>query len=307
MPQYIAVPDKKAFPISGNIGRIVTRFAPSPNGYLHIGHAYAAISAHDFARQNSGQFLLRIEDIDGTRSRIEHIDAIFADLRWLGLSWDVEPVQQSSRIVAYQSALDYLRSQGLVYRCFCTRQDIAQTLRQNSVQHGPDGPQYPGICRHLPQSIVEKRAHALSFAWRLDMRKAIEMVEPLIWHDAVAGAVIADPGQFGDVVLWRKDAPASYHLAATIDDAYQKITHVVRGLDLYDYTAVHRLLQSVLGLASPQYWHHPLLLDQEGEKLAKSRHSPSLLQRRLAGEDGIALAQSLRAGELPLGISLAPA
>jgi glutamyl-Q tRNA(Asp) synthetase len=307
MPQYIAVPEEKALPASAVASRIVTRFAPSPNGYLHIGHAFAAIAVHDFARKHEGRFLLRIEDIDGTRSRGEHIDAIIADLQWLGLCWDEVPLRQSSQVEAYQAALDRLRSQDLVYRCFCTRQDITATLRQRAVPHGPDGPQYPGSCRHIAPSVSDERAAKLPFAWRLDMAKAIEMTGLLVWQERDAGAIIADPGQFGDVVLWRKDAPASYHLAATLDDAYQAITHVVRGFDLYAYTAIHRLLQALLDLPVPQYWHHPLLVDPDGSKLAKSKRSPSLLERRLAGEDGIALAQSLRAGKLPLGISLAPA
>jgi glutamyl-Q tRNA(Asp) synthetase len=305
MPQYIAVPDEKAFPILDYAPQIITRFAPSPNGNLHFGHAFAAISAHDFARKHDGRFLLRIEDIDGVRSRSGHIESIIADLRWLGLSWDAQPLRQSSRLAAYAAALDRLRLRGLVYRCFCTRQDIAKTLRHQAVQHGPDGPQYPGTCRHIKPNVSEERAPKSPFAWRLDMAKAIDATGIIKWHDMIVGDTIADPGQFGDVVLWRKDVPASYHLAATIDDSYQLITHVVRGLDLYAYTSVHRLLQALLDLPSPKYWHHRLLVDREGAKLSKSRNSSPLTKRRLAGEDGIALAQSLRAGELPLGISLA--
>jgi glutamyl-Q tRNA(Asp) synthetase len=303
MPQYIAVPVEKANTILSAATQIVTRFAPSPNGYLHIGHAYAAIAAHDFARQQAGQFLLRIEDIDGIRSRDEHIDSIVADLKWLGLSWDCEPLRQSARTKAYQAALDRLQSNRLVYRCFCSRQNIAAVLRNNSVQRGPDGPQYPGTCRHLSFAESQARSAHQSFAWRLDIKRALAAAGPMVWHDMAAGTIQAEPDQFGDVILWRKDVPASYHLAATVDDAHQGITHVVRGLDLFAYTSVHLLLQALLELPQPKYWHHPLLVDKDGTKLAKSRNAPTLRMRRLAGEDGIALAQSLRSGDVPLGIS----
>jgi glutamyl-Q tRNA(Asp) synthetase len=303
MPQYISVPLEKTNTILSPSSRIVTRFAPSPNGYLHIGHAYAAIAAHDFARQHAGQFLLRIEDIDGIRSRSTHIDAIIDDLQWLGLSWDGEPLRQSTRVPGYLAALDRLQLQGLVYRCFCSRQDIAAALRGTPVQHGLDGPQYPGLCRHLSRAESNTRSAQEPFAWRLDMKRALALTGPMVWHDLAAGSVQADPDQFGDVILWRKDVPASYHLAATVDDAYQAITHVVRGLDLFAYTSVHRLLQALLELPQPKYWHHPLLVGNDRTKLAKSRNAPTLRARRLAGEDGIALAQSLRSGELPLGIS----
>lgn len=291
--QYIAYPQIKS------IGRqeVITRFAPSPNGLLHIGHAYAAMCAHDFARAHHGRFMLRIEDIDGTRSRQEYIDAILKDLKWLGLDWDGEVVYQSSRVTSYRSALERLHSLGLVYRCCCSRSDIAAVLKTQSVRHGPDGPQYPGICRG-------KEIRASEFCWRLDMAAALNRLPPLTWHDMVAGVQAADPAQFGDIILWRKDAPASYHLAAVLDDAANTISYVVRGLDLFAYTNVHRLLQELLGLPAPQYWHHPLVVDQSGEKLAKSRASASLAARREAGEDGLALAASLRSGQLPLGISL---
>jgi glutamyl-Q tRNA(Asp) synthetase len=273
-----------------------TRFAPSPNGRLHVGHAYSAMCAHDFAHTFGGKFLLRIEDIDGTRSRMEHIDAIIADMAWLGLQHDDEVVFQSRRIDGYAATLERLKAMGLVYRCWCTRSEIAEALKRKSVHHGPDGPTYPGTCRN-------RRAGTGDYCWRLDMAAAVEQTGPLYWTDLAAGRQNADPGLFGDVVLWRKDAPASYHLAATLDDAADGISHVVRGQDLFAYTAVHRLLQALLGLAEPAYWHHPLLLDERGEKLAKSRLSRPLSELRAEGISGIALAEQLRQGQLPLGIA----
>jgi glutamyl-Q tRNA(Asp) synthetase len=296
MPQYIAYPQIKTVPEQP----VITRFAPSPNGLLHIGHAYAAICAHDFAKGQhnvpAGRFLLRIEDIDGARSMTEYIDAVKADLQWLGLDWDGEVIFQSMRIERYHFALSRLQGMGLVYRCACTRSDIATALKTKAVRHGPDGPHYPGTCRGTD---IGDAAHC----WRLDMQAAVENVGLLSWPDIAAGEQIADPARFGDIVVWRKDAPASYHLAATLDDASDGITHVVRGQDLFAYTGIHRLLQELLGLPTPQYWHHALLLDESGEKLAKSRGSASLAMRRAAGEDGEALAASLRAGQHPLGIS----
>ncbi len=275
-----------------------TRFAPSPNGALHLGHAFSALCAHDFARAAGGEFLLRIEDIDGTRSRPEHIDAILADMEWLGLAADRAVQYQSANIGRYEQALATLKSFGLVYRCSCTRSEIVAALKMAPVSHGPDGPHYPGTCRH--RSIAPDTPHS----WRIDMAKAVAHTGMLKWTDLVAGEQYADPMLFGDVVLWRKDAPASYHLAATVDDAADGISHVVRGRDLFAYTAIHRLLQTLIGLATPVYWHHPLLLDDSGDKLAKSKSSPALSARRLAGDDGRALIDNLRHGTLPLGISL---
>jgi glutamyl-Q tRNA(Asp) synthetase len=280
--------------------RVVTRFAPSPNGRLHLGHAYAAICAHDFARANDGRFLLRIEDIDGTRSRVEFIDSILADMRWLGLEWDGDIVFQSARLESYGAALERLREMGLIYKCICSRGDIADAIRAKTVRHGPDGPHYPGTCKGH-----EVAAESGAFCWRLNMAKAVESICELYWLDLTDGEQIAEPSLFGDIILWRKDAPASYHLAATLDDAADGISHVVRGRDLFAYTHIHRLLQALFGLPVPFYWHHDLLVDGEGSKLAKSSGSASLKDRRLAGEDGLALADALRRGELPLGIGIA--
>jgi glutamyl-Q tRNA(Asp) synthetase len=274
-----------------------TRFAPSPNGRLHIGHAFSAMCAHDFARAFGGKFLLRIEDIDGTRSRKEHIDAIIEDMEWLGLKHDGPVIFQSQRIARYKEALDRLQGRELVYRCWCTRSDIAEALKHKPVRHGPDGPVYPGTCRGKIEGEGD-------YCWRLDMERALSLTGPFGWTDLVAGLQIADPALFGDVVLWRKDAPASYHLAATLDDAADGISHVVRGMDLFAYTAIHRLLQILLDLPEPTYWHHPLLLDEEGNKLAKSRLSQPLSEIRAKGISGIELVGELRQGKLPLGIGV---
>ena len=272
---------------------IHTRFAPSPTGRLHLGHAYSALQAHDFAREAGGRFILRIEDIDGTRSRPEHVAAILADLDWLGLQWDEPPTFQSQRLGLYQDALDRLRGMGLLYPCFCTRADIAASL---SAPHGPDGPLYPGTCRGLVDPDLT-RPHS----WRLDMAKAIARTGPRTWHDAHAGTIEADPLSHGDVILARKDAPASYHLAVTVDDAAQGVSHVVRGADLFAATHVHRLLQALLGLPTPEYRHHALLAGPDGVRLAKRHGAPTLEALRLAGEDGHALADRLRKGEVPIG------
>jgi glutamyl-Q tRNA(Asp) synthetase len=279
--------------------QIVSRFAPSPTGKLHLGHAFSAIQAHDRARSDGGRFLLRIEDIDGTRSRPEHVAAIEADLRWLGLAWDGAVLFQSTRLAAYAVALDQLRGEGLLYPCFCTRAEIAASL---SAPHGP-GAVYPGTCRHLDDATRTARIEdGAQHAWRIDMAAAVARTGPLDWNDERAGRVVAQPQAHGDVVLARKDAPASYHLAVTVDDAAQGVTHVVRGLDLFGATDVHRLLQALLDLPTPVYHHHALLNDADGVRLAKRTHAPTLERLRLAGEDGIALARMLRAGRVPSDI-----
>jgi glutamyl-Q tRNA(Asp) synthetase len=276
-----------------------TRFAPSPNGALHLGHAYAACRAYDLARERGGAFLLRIEDIDGVRSKPELVEGIFADLTWLGLEWDDEVLFQSSRLVAYDAALTLLKARGLVYPCFCTRSQIAAA----GAQPGPDGLVYPGTCRSLDANDRARRMANEPHGWRLDMARAIAEAGPLVWHDIEAGDQPARPDLFGDVVLARKDAPASYHLAVTLDDAHQRISHVVRGRDLFDATHVHRLLQAVLGLPTPQYLHHALLAGADGRKLAKSEGASALAALRDAGMNGPALLENLRKNHLPAGIS----
>lgn len=272
---------------------VKTRFAPSPNGPLHLGHAYAAIVAHDLARERGGQFLLRIEDIDGVRSRAELIPEMLADLAWLGLAWDGPAVFQSRRLAGYAAAGERLKAMGLLYPCQCSRAEILSAARDA----GPDGPLYPGTCR-------VRKVDPVGAAWRLDMAMAVALAGPLEWTDESAGVQTARPEQFGDVVLLRKDAPASYHLAATLDDAADGVTLVTRGRDLYQATHVHRLLQALLGLTVPTWHHHDLLIEGDGRKLAKRRGSPSLADRRKAGEDGRALAENLRTGRFPAGISL---
>ena len=273
---------------------IVTRFAPSPNGPLHLGHAWSAIVAHDLASARGGRFLLRIEDIDGARSRPELAAEFRADLTWLGLDFDDVPAQ-STRLASYAAAAEHLRAAGLLYPCTCTRTHIEAL----APRMGAEGPIYPGTCKGRPVDP------ALPAAWRLDIEAAMGKAGPLIWEDEVHGTQAADPREFGDVVLVRKDAPASYHLAATLDDAADGVTLVTRGMDLFAATHVHRLLQALLGLPVPRWHHHPLLLDASGQKLAKRRGSPSLADRRAAGEDGRALADALRAGRIPAGITLA--
>ncbi len=270
-----------------------TRFAPSPNGLLHLGHAYAAVVAHDLARTRGGEFLVRIEDIDGTRSRPELVPEILADLEWLGLTWDGPVLHQSTRLAAYAEAGERLKAMGLLYPCQCTRSEVLAAAREV----GPDGPLYPRTCRG--RDVSPEGA-----AWRLDMAKATALAGPLTWTDDLAGIQQATPDVFGDIVLLRKEAPASYHLAATVDDAMQGITLVTRGLDLFQSTRVHRLLQALLDLPVPVWHHHALLVEPDGRKLAKRRGSPALRDMRLAGIDGPALAEDLRQGRLPAGLSL---
>jgi glutamyl-Q tRNA(Asp) synthetase len=274
----------------------VTRFAPSPTGRLHLGHAYSALLAHDHARERDGTFLLRIEDIDAGRSRPEYVDGIFEDLRWLGLEWDGELLYQSERLPLYAEALGRLKEAGLVYPCFCTRADIAASA---AAPQGPDGaPAYPGTCRRLCEPDLSK-----PHAWRLDVAKAVARAGALYWHDGET-EVRAEPERFGDVVLARKDTPASYHLAVTVDDAAQGVTDVVRGRDLFAATDVHRLLQALLDLPTPAYHHHDLLTDAEGNRLAKRHRAPTLVDLRSAGADPAALVAGLRRGDLPAGYSL---
>jgi len=280
----------------------VTRFAPSPTGRLHLGHAYSALLAHDFARLRDGTFLLRIEDIDPGRVRAEYVDGIIEDLLWLGLEWDGEMPYQSERLAIYAEALERLGAEGLLYPCFCTRAEIAAEIAASAAApQGPDGPVYPGTCRGLAEPDFS-RPHA----WRLDVAKAIKRAGPLYWMDGDT-EVQAEPGRFGDVVLARKDAPASYHLAVTLDDAAQGVTDVVRGRDLFAATDVHRLLQALLGLPTPLYHHHDLLTDADGNRLAKRHGARTLADLRAAGADPDALVAALRRGELPAGYSRAEA
>ena len=280
---------------------MLTRFAPSPTGELHLGHAYSAVLAHAAARGAGGTFRIRIDDIDGSRSREAYVGAALADLAWLGIDWDGDPVRQSDRLGHYAAALDTLRTRGLVYPCFCTRTDIAASL---SAPHGPSGAIYPGTCRNLRPVERGRRMIAEPHCWRLDMARAAASAGEPLWEEAGQGMRAADPAAHGDIVLARKDAPASYHLASTLDDAAMGVTHVVRGADLIASTDVHRLLQALLGLAAPVYRHHALVCGADGKRLAKRDAAASLASLRAAGVDGAALAADLAAGRLPAGYSL---
>jgi glutamyl-Q tRNA(Asp) synthetase len=268
----------------------VTRFAPSPNGHPHLGHALSAIVAHDLARAGGGRFLLRIEDIDGPRSRPELAEEFRRDLAWLGLEWDEVPAQ-STRLASYAAAAEALRARGLLYPCTCTRKQIEEA----GSRPGLEGLIYPGTCKHRPPDP------SLPAAWRLDADKALAETGPLVWEDALAGPQAVDLTGLGDVVLVRKDLPASYHLAVTLDDAADGVTLVTRGADLFAASHVHRTLQALLGLPVPRWHHHPLLTDETGQKLAKRRGSPALSERRAAGEYGRMLAEQLRLQHLRLG------
>lgn len=284
----------------------ITRFAPSPTGRLHLGHAYSALQAHDYARRHEGTFLLRIEDIDPRRSRPEHVDGIIEDLEWLGIMPDGEIVYQSERLALYAEALDRLKARGLLYPCFCTRSAIAAEIAASaSAPHGPDGPLYPGICRTRTDAERVRRTAQEPHAWRLDMAAAIAEAGAVQWLDG-ENLVPARPQLFGDVVLARKDAPTSYHLAVTVDDAAQAITDVVRGRDLHAATHVHRLLQALLDLPTPTYHHHPLLIGADGQRLAKRQGAPTICSMRDAGADPERLVEDLRTGHLPYGYSANP-
>jgi len=286
---------------------IVVRFAPSPNGLLHLGHAYAAIFAHDYARERGGRFLLRIEDIDTARSRPEFVEAVLADLHWLGLDWDEEPIFQSKRFDSYAQAAEKLKAMNLLYPCFCTRSSMRELQSEQPQPMGPDGPIYAGTCRHLGDDEAKDRMLEDRYSWRLNAERAVHLAGELTWHDERRGAITATPEALGDVVLIPKETPVAYHLAVTLDDARDGITHVVRGQDLFASTHIHRLLQALLDLPTPTYVHHPVLLDDSGSKLAKSRDSASLSVLRNAGENGHKLVQGLRSGIFPVGISLTEA
>lgn len=271
----------------------VFRFAPSPNGYLHLGHALSALLNFDMARAAGGRFLLRIEDIDVSRCRPEYEAAIYEDLAWLGLEWETPVRRQSDHFSAYRDALDRLTAMGLVYPSFESRAEIARMVAAlgEHAPRDPDGaPLYPGHAHALSAAECDRRLAAGDpYALRLDMAAAIAKAGPLQWQESGAGphgetgTIAARPERWGDVVIARKEVPTSYHLAVTVDDALQGITHVVRGQDLFWATGVHRLLQHLLGLPAPLYRHHRLILDEEGRKLAKSTRSTALRELRAQG------------------------
>jgi glutamyl-Q tRNA(Asp) synthetase len=263
---------------------IVTRFAPSPTGYLHLGHVRSALEGWRAARQAGGRFLLRLEDIDHTRCRAEYAAAIVEDLAWLGLDWDGPIRRQSEHFADYRAALARLEEARLLYPCFCTRRVIqAEIARAGGAPQGESGTPYPGICRHLSAAErAEKRALAADYALRLDVVAAMARTGPLAWSED-GRRVEAQPSTLGDVVLARKEMPTSYHLAVTLDDALQGVTLVTRGADLSAATHIHRLLQALLGLPTPRYRHHPLLTDAAGRRLAKRDRALSIRAMREAG------------------------
>ena len=253
----------------------VTRFAPSPTGLLHLGHAYSAWYAWQAARQAGGRALLRIEDIDTTRCRPDYDAAIPEDLGWLGLTWDGPVWRQSDRFAVYADVLDGLRARDLLYPCFCTRKQIREEIaRIGGAPHpdpdAADGPVYPGTCRHLPAvEAADRIARGDPHVWRLNMAAAAAMAGPLTWTDVTAGRQRARPEASGDVVLARKDGPASYHLCVVVDDIAQGVTRVTRGMDLFTATHVHRLLYALLDAPAPLWDHHGLVTDDAGRRLAK--------------------------------------
>jgi len=277
---------------------IVTRFAPSPSGRLHLGHAYSASVGHARARESGGKFRVRIEDLDQTRCRPEFVQGIFEDLRWLGVEWDEPVFVQSERTASYQAALNELRSRGLVFACFCTRADIAQSL---TAPHGDAAASYPGTCRALPDD-PERRA-TTPHCWRLNSTKALELIGLPRWSEADGRIFTATARDIGDAILARKDAPASYHLSCVVDDAESGVSMVIRGADLRPSTPVQRLLQALLGLPEPTYLHHPLVTHEDGRRVAKRDLAPTLIAMRESGVDGPALAADLLAGKLPLGFA----
>jgi len=281
---------------------IVTRFAPSPTGRLHLGHAFSAALGSSSARENRGRFLLRIEDLDQGRARPEFIEGIYEDLRWLGLDWDDPIVKQSERTKAYEDALDELRANGLAYACFCTRADIAQSL---TAPHGDAATSYPGTCRALPDD-PDRRART-PHCWRLDCEKALKIAGLPSWVEADGCRFEAKASQIGDAILARKDAPSSYHLSCVVDDASSGVTMVVRGADLRPSTPIQRLLQHMLGLSEPTYLHHPLVTRGDGRRLAKRDRAPTLAALREEGLDGRELAANLLARKLPLGFAFSDA
>jgi len=264
---------------------VVTRFAPSPTGELHLGHAFSALIAWQRARAAGGAFLLRIEDIDIRRCKREYETAILDDLHWLGLDWDGEVRRQSAHFPTYGRVLDGLGARGLVYPCFCTRADIAREVASSGhAPHGPDGPLYPGTCRHLTAGERQLRiTGGEEFCLRLDAARAAAEAGPYDFSDEGRGRIEGQPLLFGDVVLARKDTPTSYHLAVTVDDHLQGVTLVTRGEDLFPSTHVHRLLQCLLGYDAPQYAHHPLLTDENGRRFAKRDRSLTLRALRESG------------------------
>lgn len=265
---------------------LTTRFAPSPTGFLHLGHAHSALFGWTAARSAGGRFLLRIEDIDPHRCRPDFETALLEDLAWLGLDWDGPVRRQSDHMDDYAAALARLDAMGVIYPCFCSRKEIAAEIAAaGHAPHGPDGPLYPGICRHLTAEQRQARMEQARDGWalRLDVGAAAGLAGPLRWFDRARGWQDATPEILGDVVLARKHTPTSYHLSVTVDDALQGVTRVTRGEDLFFATHLHRLLQALLDLPVPEWQHHGLLTNDRGERLSKRDRAQSLRDLRLSG------------------------
>lgn len=280
----------------------ITRFAPSPTGRLHLGHAHSAVLGAARASEDGGKFLLRIEDLDQTRSRPEFVDGIYEDLDWLGLEWARPALVQSQRSAAYADALHRLKERGLIYACFCTRADIAQSL---TAPHGDAAASYPGTCRSL-RDDPERRA-TTAHCWRLDSSKALAVAGMPSWREDDGQCFTAETSQIGDAILARKDAPASYHLSCVVDDAASGVTLVVRGADLRPSTPIQRLLQELLELPEPVYLHHALVTHADGRRLAKRDLAPTLAAMREQGVAGRALTADLLEHKLPLGFAFSDA
>lgn len=277
---------------------VITRFAPSPSGPLHVGHLLAACEARRLADAHGGRCLLRLEDIDTARTRDPRwVPLLHEDLAWVGLRFDGgAPLVQSRRFPIYSAALEQLRRRGLIYPCFCTRAEIrAQWAESARAPHGPAAHLYPGACRHLPADLVAERlAAGVPCAWRLNMRRVQDLIGCPLWRDLRRGLQRCVPTLCDDAVLARKDTPASYHLAVVVDDAAQGVTLVTRGEDLFESTHIHRALQAVLGLPTPLYCHHPLLRDAAGARLAKRDGARSISSLRAAGLRPADVLDSLR-------------
>jgi glutamyl-Q tRNA(Asp) synthetase len=262
---------------------LITRFAPSPTGYLHLGHAYSALTAYRKAKEAGGKFLLRIEDIDASRCRPQFYEAIYEDLHWLGISWEKEILIQSKHLNDYADMLTKLDKLGLIYRCYCTRKEIKeQSEKIFGAPHKNETIIYAGTCRNRTTQPEDGNKQ---FSYRLNIDKAMDYLggKDLYWQDEAVGQVKANPFRFGDVILARKDCPTSYYMACTFDDARQNVNFVTRGKDLFEATDIQVLLQNLLGLPTPTYYHHPLICDENGQRLAKRSDAASIRSYREKG------------------------
>lgn len=264
----------------------ITRFAPSPTGLLHLGHAFSALLAFKSAQKNQGKFILRIEDIDTSRARPEFEEAIYRDLSWLGITWEHPVRRQSNHFDDYQKALDKLENLGVLYPCFCSRADIRKEIKNSTnAPHGPEGPLYPGTCRHLSdQERADRTGQGIPFAIRLNLEKALNQVPEALFYYEKSFKTPANPETLGDVVLARKETPSSYHLSVVVDDHLQSISHIIRGQDLAHTTPIHCLLQKLLGYSTPHYHHHDLLVGEDGKRFAKRDQSLTLETLKIEGK-----------------------